>query len=1029
MSCGNSEIHGKEKCPAKNSVCVYCQLKGHFARVCLRKKNKSVNNVDEEPENNENKRDDQYVGEISCDLRSNWQTRLNINNHNLIVKVDTGADVSVMPENTFLNFFGEENLQESNKIILGPGGNILDTKGVFEASVNNKNKTILEKFFIVPGSKQVLLSYHASEQLGLVQKLFEVSTSKGTFDPFQTFSKLFLGLGNTNQAYLIKLKPSAVPYALNVPRRVPLPLRVAVKEELDSMVKKDVIERVEGPSQWCAPIVIVPKPNNKIRICVDFTQLNKNVEREAFPMPDVETTLAQFDGAKIFSKIDANNGFWQVPLDKKCMQLTTFITPFGRFRFKRLPFGLTTAPEIFQKQIAQLLEDIDGVTCHIDDVIIHGKTVEHDRRLFVVLKRLQSAGWTLNSEKCSFRKSSIQILGHNVSEKGVLPDQKRIDAVLKMSPPQNVTEVKRFMGMVNFMGKFIPNLSTLANPLYDLMRAKNEWIWQEPQMSAFNTIKEIITSPPVLVLYDVSKDIKVSVDSSSYGLGAVMLQKYDEDYKPVAYASRTLTNAEKNYSQIEKEATAVAWGCEKFSNYIIGKSIVIETDHKPLVSIFGQKDLDKLSPRLQRLRIRMMRYSYEIYYTPGKHLVIADTLSRSPIKTNDSSPELQEELLAYVQFVLQNYPATDKRMAEIVTGQNEDLVCSELIGYCNTSWPSRTQISQEAIPYWEHRHSISIQEGILMKGSQIIIPSCLRRDVLDKIHAGHQGITKCRKMAQQAVWWPGISMHLETLIKKCSTCIKNEPDPTEPLLFTDFPDRPWQIVGTDLLKLNNNWYILVADYYSRFIEIAKLENCTSASIILHQKSIFARHGIPEIVRSDSGSQFSQKIDSEYTRFANNYGFQLITSSPKHKQSNGFIESQVKNFKKHFFKSNDPYQMMLNLRTTPLECGYSPAELLMGRKLRGLVPISTNQLKPSLPDTEKLQKKEEMRRIRQKRNFDESHRVTSLEELSIGSRVWVSDLRKQGRVLRKHETPRSYIVQTLDNRMYRRNRKFLHLLPN
>lgn len=497
-------------------------------------------------------------------------------------------------------------------------------------------------------------------------------------------------------------------------------------------------------------------------------------------------------------------------------------------------------------------------------------------------------------------------------------------------------------------------------------------------------------------------------------------------FKPVAYASRTLSASERRYAQIEKEAVAIAWGCDKFSNFIVGKTITIETDHKPLVSIFGQKDLDTLTPRLQRIKMRLMRYSFEIKYTPGKNLIIADTLSRGPLKTEESQ-ELAEEITAYVQSIIAGFPSTDERLVEILKGQQEDPVCCELAKYCTEGWPARHKISQECIPYWEHRNLITLQEGLLMKSSRLIIPQCLRKSILDKIHSGHQGINKCRALARQSVWWPGLSIQIEQLIKNCVSCIKHEPDQTEPLMPSEFPKRPWQIVGTDLLKLEGNWYVIVSDYYSRYVEVAKLERQTSQSIIMHHKSIFARHGIPEVVRSDNGSQFSQTIDSAYHQFAKNYGFQLVTSSPKYSQSNGFIESEVKNFKKHFKKSDDPHKMLLALRSTPLQSGYSPAELLMGRKLRGVVPLASNLLNPALPNQKVLCQKENLRREKQKENFDIRHRSSLLPELMIGQKVWISDLRQEGCVESKHKSPRSYVVKSPKG-IYRRNRKFLHPLP-
>lgn len=390
--------------------------------------------------------------------------------------------------------------------------------------------------------------------------------------------------------------------------------------------------------------------------------------------------------------------------------------------------------------------------------------------------------------------------------------------------------------------------------------------------------------------------------------------------------------------------------------------------------------------------------------------------------------ELSEEISAYVQSAIEGFPSTDERLTEIVLGQREDPVCCELRKFCMEGWPARHKISQECVPYWEHRNRITLQEGILMKDARLIIPQCLRRDILEKLHTGHQGINKCRLLAKQSVWWPGLSTQLGELIKNCTSCIQHEPDPVEPLMPSQPPQRPWQVVGVDLLKLEGHWFLILADYYSRFFEVAKLEKLTSDCVITHMKSIFARHGVPEVVRSDNGTQFSQSVSSPYRKFAADYGFSIVTSSPRYPQSNGFIESEVKNFKKHFKKSKDPYLMLLALRTTPLQCGYSPSELLMGRKLRGVVPLAPRFLEPSLPNAKTILRKEKEIKNLSKHHFDQRHRAKPLPELPIGQKVWISDLRQRGEVQGRHKLPRSYIVKSPSG-VYRRNRKFLHPLPD
>ena len=392
-----------------------------------------------------------------------------------------------------------------------------------------------------------------------------------------------------------------------------------------------VISKVDQPTPWCARMVVVPKKSGAVRICVDIKPLNESVLREVHPIPKVDV-LGKLAGATVFSILDANSGFWQIPLAAESRLLTTFITPFGRYCFNKLPFGISSAPELFQKRMSELLEGLDGVVCLMDDVLLFGRDQqEHDARLIKVLERIQSAGVTLNVEKCELSKPSLKFLGNWIDKYGVRADPEKTAAICQMSPPHSVSDLWRFMDMVNQMGKFSPNIAEISKPLRELLSIKRAWLWGPEQDHAFNTLKQELTKPTVLALYDPASKSKVSADASSFGLGAVLLQcKGESNWKPVVYASRSLTETKRHYAQIE-EALAVTWSCEKFSDYILGSKFEIETDHKPRVPLLSSKHLNDLPPRVLRFRLRMAKFDYTIAHVPGKLLYTADALSRDPV--------------------------------------------------------------------------------------------------------------------------------------------------------------------------------------------------------------------------------------------------------------------------------------------------------------------------------------------------------------------------------------------------------------
>ena len=1016
--CGRRPAHSKAQCPAKDQLCNNCHKRGHYKAVC-----RSTAKVGGIGASSEEKKT-VFLGAVTHNTKDDpWAVEMLLQGKPATLHIDTGAEVTVVTEKVWESL-GQPQLELSDRTLCGPDNRAIPTLGKFTGTFTLGDRQVKSEAYVARGLTKSLLGRPAIQLLELIKRIATIDETTG-FSPRDEFPTLFTGLGKLKGEYTIELRDDAQPFSLSTPRRVAIPLLKSVQQELDRMERNGVIAKVKQPTEWCCGMVVVPKSNsNKVRICVDLTRLNHSVKRERHPLPAVDQTLAQLAGGKVFSKLDANSGFWQIPLSPASALLTTFITPFGRYHFRRLPFGISSAPEHFQRRISEALIGLEGTVCLMDDILVYGATrEEHDERLREVLQRLRDLGMTLNPEKCSFAKSSVKFLGHMIDSEGIKPDPDKVSAIEKFTTPSCIGDVRRFLGMINQLSKFSPHLSDMTKPIRELLVKENAWVWGQPQRDAMTKVKEAIAASPILAMFDPNLETVVSADASSHGLGAVLLQKQDSgELQPVAFISRSMTPTEKRYAQIEKEALAFTWACEHLSDYLVGLQFHIQTDHKPLVPLFSTKHLEELPLRVQRFRMRMMRFLFTISHVPGKDLKIADTLSRAPVADPTAEDAfLQQEVTAYVDFVIGHLPATEQRLEEIRACQEADKTCQQIAEFCQAGWPEKSMLPVEVKPYYSVSAELTVQKGLLLRGSRIVIPPPLRKTLLEKIHSGHQGITKCRERARQSIWWPGISTQLENLVRNCKECLKSQQNRPQPLSPTPLPALPWQRVGSDLFEWKQSVYLLVVDYYSRFIEIARLNRSTTAEVVTHLKSIFARHGIPETLISDNGPQYSSR---EFSEFAAEYEFRHVTASP---QGNGEAERAVGTVKTLLKKGDDPYKALLAYRSTPLQLGYSPAELLMGRVLRTTVPTTIAQRKPKIPNLTSVRAKDKKSKARQKQDFDSHHGARELPLLQPGDQVWVSGRETEAEV-QGEVAPQSYVIETEDG-TFRRNRQQLVRLPN
>ncbi|XP_070193833.1 uncharacterized protein [Littorina saxatilis] len=596
-----------------------------------------------------------------------------------------------------------------------------------------------------------------------------------------------------------------------------------------------------------------------------------------------------------------------------------------------------------------------------------------------------------------------------------------------MKPPVDKKELETMLGMVTYLAKFAPHLADITKPLRDMLKEDSDFVWDCQQQAAWDKIKSILASQPVLALYDPTKKIVLQVDASKYGLGAAIFQ----DHKPIAYASKSLNKTEVNYAQIEKELYAIVFGCERFHQYIYGQEILVQSDHKPLETIM-KKPLASAPPRLQRMLLRLQKYSIKVIHVPGKQIPVADTLSRKflPAEPDD----VTEDLDAQIHCIVKNLPVSDEKMARIKKATAEDQSLVTVKSYIHNGWPdTRQQCHKHALDVWSFRDELSVIDGMILKGERIFVPTALRPQMLTKIHSSHLGVEKCLQRARQILFWPRMAADIQHTVANCTVCNERQnSNCKEPMLPHDIPTRPWQKLASDLLTWDGKDYLVTVDFYSRYFEIDEMANTTSAAVIRKLSTHFSRHGIPETLVSDNGPQFAS---DDFAQFAATWDFNHVTSSPRYAQSNGLAEKTVQTVKNIMDKAkaskSSALLCILEYRNTPVDGLASPAQLLMGRQLRSVLPATASQLQPKTINPQVVTARRQQRQAGQKKYYDRSSRP--LPSLKTGDEVFVQltpdDNWRPARVTAPAKTPRSYHVRTDDGRMFRRNRRFIQKQPS
>ena len=705
--CGKPN-HKPASCRFKSARCHNCGKIGHLQKVCPARK--QTGEVAKTPKSGKVRTVQEGIqdsgehslvlNQVTSKMGEPIRVEVQLDGRPLSIELDTGAAASLISVKTDDALFPDMPLLVCATTLSTYSGEPLKVVGQREVEVCVDGQKEKLPLVVVEGDGPSLFGRDWLRMIRLDWGAICQVKRRQLMDVLEEYKHVFeSGLG-TLKGYTAKIvvDPNATPWYSKA-RSVPYALRHKVEEELTRLQADGIIDPLQF-SDWAAPIVPVMKGDGKsVRICGDFKQtVNQASKVDRYPIPKIEDVFAKLAGGKSFTKLDMSQAYQQIQLDEEAQKYVVVNTHQGLFKYKRLPFGVASAPGIFQRVMENLLKGIPGVTVYLDDVLVTGGNEEkHLSALEEVLRRMSEAGLRLRRDKCMFVAASVVYLGHRIDKYGLHPVAEKVQASQEVPTPTNVSELKSYLGLLSYYSRFLPNLSTLLAPLYKLLRHNQPWKWTSAREKAFRESKQLMLKSQLLVHFNPNLEIVLACDASAYGVGAVLSHRMpDGQEKPVGFVSRTLTDAEKNYSQIEKEGLACVFGVQRFHDYVYGHTFTLQTDHKPLQSLFNEQKLvpPQASARIQRWALKLAAYQYSIQCRSTTQHANADAMSRLPIPERLEGSSSLPELVLMVQH-LQDAPITSRQIAHWTA---RDPTLSLILRCVQEGWPDKC--NETLTPYW-----------------------------------------------------------------------------------------------------------------------------------------------------------------------------------------------------------------------------------------------------------------------------------------------------------------------------------------
>ena len=885
----------------------------------------------------------------------------------------------------------------------------------------------------------------------------------------------------------IMVDPNATPVRVNTPATVPLHWQAEVERKLEEDVALGVLERVplgEEPT-WCHRMVLARKPDGSPRRTVDLSPLNRHCLREPHHVKPPFQQAKSIPPNTFKTVLDCWNGFHSCPLRESDRHLTTFITPFGRFRYITAPQGYLASGDGYTRRYDEIISDVERKTKVVDDTALWDEDLEeHWWRIIDYLELVGKCGIIINPGKFQFSQRDVNFAGFKITESTVEPLPKFLDAIQNFPRPNSITDIRSWFGLVNQCSHY-GQLSKLMLPFKHLLSPKTQFRWTDELETTFIETKRLIVAAirEGVEIFDPQRPTCLRTDWSKQGIGFYLGQKHcecpivipgccEKGWKITLAGSRYLRPSEERYAPVEGEALGIAWSLEQTRYFTQGcDNLIVVTDHNPLVKLFGDRLLDEITnTRLFRLKQRTLPWRFRVLYVPGKFNPFADAVSRHPvgqpddddepdmtetlagIRLEDVADDMERDLCAASQSDLNKVNVVSWDRVKTLTGT--DPVMSMLTNTIRHGFPeSKEQLDPSLRGFWDHRASLYTVDGVVMLNNRFVIPRGLQAEVLRALHSAHQGTTGMNNRAQSSVFWPGITADIAATRDNCLCCARNAPSlsklpPTEPII----PTTPFEAIASDYFHLKGNYFLVIADRLSGWTEVkmVRKNSVTSGAkgLCLALRSMFVTFGVPVEMASDGGPEFKAQ---ETADFLKRWGVKHRLSSAYHPKSNGRAELAVKSTKRLLEDNIGPdgelntdkvVQALLMKRNTPdPDCRLSPAEVIFGRKLRDTLPYRGLQQSPMVFENKDIDSKwreawslkEEALKQRYMKHLEKLDNGSHLPPpLRHGDRVWcqaqagryATKWDKSGVVVETHPNDQYTVKTDGSGRLTLRNRQFL-----